>query len=88
MAASDEWVIQFFFPARQQLEFLENRKKQYMKAAVKAKKENNLEQAKMYLRTAKSFDPKIEEAKRGKPVDISKVSRTASILLCVIFLDI
>ncbi|EOA95916.1 Coiled-coil and C2 domain-containing protein 1B, partial [Anas platyrhynchos] len=59
--------------AEQQLEFLENRKKQYMKAAVKAKKENNLEQAKMYLRTAKSFDPKIEEAKRGKPVDISKL---------------
>uniref|UniRef100_A0A8B9BRJ0 Coiled-coil and C2 domain-containing protein 1B n=1 Tax=Anser brachyrhynchus TaxID=132585 RepID=A0A8B9BRJ0_9AVES len=55
------------------LEFLENRKKQYMKAAVKAKKENNLEQAKMYLRTAKSFDPKIEEAKCGKPVDISKL---------------
>uniref|UniRef100_A0A8B9TKI5 Coiled-coil and C2 domain containing 1B n=1 Tax=Anas platyrhynchos TaxID=8839 RepID=A0A8B9TKI5_ANAPL len=69
----EEVIIQFFFPARQQLEFLENRKKQYMKAAVKAKKENNLEQAKMYLRTAKSFDPKIEEAKRGKPVDISKL---------------
>uniref|UniRef100_A0A8B9EQ02 Coiled-coil and C2 domain-containing protein 1B n=1 Tax=Anser cygnoides TaxID=8845 RepID=A0A8B9EQ02_ANSCY len=65
--------IQLFFSARQQLEFLENRKKQYMKAAVKAKKENNLEQAKMYLRTAKSFDPKIEEAKCGKPVDISKL---------------
>ncbi|XP_063200031.1 coiled-coil and C2 domain-containing protein 1B isoform X1 [Chroicocephalus ridibundus] len=59
--------------AREQLEFLENRKKQYMKAAVKAKKENNLEQAKMYLRTAKSFDPKIEQAKCGKPVDISKL---------------
>ncbi|NXC45214.1 C2D1B protein, partial [Penelope pileata] len=59
--------------AREQLEFLENRKKQYLKAAVKAKKENNLEQAKMYLRTAKSFDLKIEEAKRGKPVDISKL---------------
>ncbi|NXL44999.1 C2D1B protein, partial [Podilymbus podiceps] len=55
------------------LEFLENRKKQYMKAAVKAKKENNLEQAKMYLRTAKSFDVKIEQAKCGKPVDISKL---------------
>ncbi|NWU51522.1 C2D1B protein, partial [Dromas ardeola] len=61
------------FSAREQLEFLENRKKQYMKAAVKAKKENNLEQAKMYLRTAKSFDPKIEQAKCGKPVDISKL---------------
>ncbi|XP_064927117.1 coiled-coil and C2 domain-containing protein 1B isoform X1 [Columba livia] len=59
--------------AREQLEFLENRKKQYMKAAVKAKKENNLEQAKMYLRTAKSFDLKIEQAKCGKPVDISKL---------------
>ncbi|KAM9280637.1 coiled-coil and C2 domain-containing protein 1B isoform 2-T3 [Cariama cristata] len=59
--------------AREQLEFLESRKKQYMKAAVKAKKENNLEQAKMYLRTAKSFDQKIEQAKCGKPVDISKL---------------
>ncbi|XP_010138825.1 PREDICTED: coiled-coil and C2 domain-containing protein 1B [Buceros rhinoceros silvestris] len=59
--------------AREQLEFLENRKKQYMKAALKAKKENNLEQAKMYLRTAKSFDPKIEQARCGKPVDISKL---------------
>ncbi|XP_076196321.1 coiled-coil and C2 domain-containing protein 1B [Aptenodytes patagonicus] len=59
--------------AREQLEFLENRKKQYMKAAIKAKKENNLEQAKMYLRTAKSFDLKIEQAKCGKPVDISKL---------------
>uniref|UniRef100_A0A672U5A8 Coiled-coil and C2 domain-containing protein 1B n=1 Tax=Strigops habroptila TaxID=2489341 RepID=A0A672U5A8_STRHB len=57
----------------EQLEFLENRKKQYIKAAIKAKKENNLEQAKMYLRTAKSFDVKIEQAKCGKPVDISKL---------------
>ncbi|NXW57925.1 C2D1B protein, partial [Eurystomus gularis] len=57
----------------EQLEFLENRKKQYLKAAVKAKKGNNLEQAKMYLRTAKSFDLKIEQAKCGKPVDISKL---------------
>ncbi|KAM9378889.1 coiled-coil and C2 domain-containing protein 1B [Phaethornis superciliosus] len=58
---------------REQLEFLENRKKQYVKAAIKAKKENNLEQAKMYLRTAKSFDVKIEQAKSGKLVDISKL---------------
>ncbi|NXN93257.1 C2D1B protein, partial [Rhinopomastus cyanomelas] len=57
----------------EQLEFLENRKKQYLKAAVKAKKENNIEQAKMYLRTAKGFDQKIEQAKCGKPVDISKL---------------
>ncbi|XP_072199926.1 coiled-coil and C2 domain-containing protein 1B [Excalfactoria chinensis] len=59
--------------AREQLEFLENRKKKYVKAAIKAKKENNLEQAKMYLRTAKTFDLKIGEAKCGKLVDISKL---------------
>lgn len=58
---------------------LENRKKQYMKAAVKAKKENNLEQAKMYLRTAKSLDLRIEQAKCGKPVDLSKVSRCSAL---------
>ncbi|NWX81657.1 C2D1B protein, partial [Nothoprocta pentlandii] len=59
--------------AVEQLDFLENRKKQYIKAAVKAKKANNLEQAKIYLRKAKSFDPKIEQVKCGKPVDISKL---------------
>ncbi|XP_050162279.1 coiled-coil and C2 domain-containing protein 1B isoform X2 [Myiozetetes cayanensis] len=58
---------------REQLEFLENRKKQYMKAAIKAKRGNNLEQAKTYLRTAKGLDLKIEQAKHGKPVDISKL---------------
>ncbi|NWV17373.1 C2D1B protein, partial [Origma solitaria] len=55
------------------LEFLENRKKQYVKAAIKAKRENNLEQAKTYLRTAKGLDLKIEQAKSGKTVDISKL---------------
>ncbi|NXC79992.1 C2D1B protein, partial [Cercotrichas coryphoeus] len=55
------------------LEFLENRKKQYLKAAIKAKRENNLEQAKTYLRTAKGLDLKIEQARSGKTVDISKL---------------
>ncbi|XP_067996700.1 coiled-coil and C2 domain-containing protein 1B [Melanerpes formicivorus] len=59
--------------AKEQLEILESRKKQYMKAAVKAKKENNLEQAKMYLRTAKSLDLRIEQARCGKHVDLSKL---------------
>nr|XP_033772258.1 coiled-coil and C2 domain-containing protein 1B [Geotrypetes seraphini]XP_033772259.1 coiled-coil and C2 domain-containing protein 1B [Geotrypetes seraphini] len=59
--------------AKEHLEFLENRKKQYMKAAVQAKQRNDLEQAKLYLKTAKSFDPQIELAKSGKSVDISKL---------------
>ncbi|XP_030061326.1 coiled-coil and C2 domain-containing protein 1B [Microcaecilia unicolor] len=59
--------------AKEQLEFLENRKKQYMKAALQAKKRNDLEQAKLYLKTAKSFDPQIELTKSGKSVDISKL---------------
>ncbi|XP_069088771.1 coiled-coil and C2 domain-containing protein 1B [Pleurodeles waltl] len=59
--------------AREQLEFLENRKKQYLKAAVQAKQKNDLEQAKLYLKTAKSFDPNIELVKSGKSVDISKL---------------
>lgn len=46
-----------------------------MKAAIKAKQQNDLEQARQYLRTAKNFDPQIELAKSGKSVDISKVSR-------------
>ncbi|XP_070601973.1 coiled-coil and C2 domain-containing protein 1B [Erythrolamprus reginae] len=59
--------------AKEHLEFLESRKKQYLKAAIQAKKKNDLEQAKAYLRTAKSLDPKIEMAKNGKLVDISKL---------------
>ncbi|XP_077189868.1 coiled-coil and C2 domain-containing protein 1B isoform X2 [Paroedura picta] len=59
--------------AREHIEFLESRKKQYLKAAIQAKKRNELEQAKAYLKIAKSFDPKIELAKNGKLVDISKL---------------
>ncbi|XP_058887582.1 coiled-coil and C2 domain-containing protein 1B-like isoform X1 [Acipenser ruthenus] len=59
--------------AQQQLEFLEGRRKKYMKAAIQAKQKNDLEQAKSFLRTAKGFEPMIEAAKNGKAVDISKV---------------
>ncbi|KPP71415.1 coiled-coil and C2 domain-containing protein 1B-like [Scleropages formosus] len=58
---------------QQQLEFLEERKKQYLKAAVQAKQNNDLEQARNFLRTAKGFDPMIEVAKSGKAVDLAKV---------------
>ncbi|XP_061099090.1 coiled-coil and C2 domain-containing protein 1B isoform X2 [Conger conger] len=59
--------------AQQQVDFLEGRKKQYMKAALLAKQKNDMEQAKVFLRAAKGFDPMIEAAKSGKAVDISKV---------------
>ncbi|XP_026169274.1 coiled-coil and C2 domain-containing protein 1B isoform X2 [Mastacembelus armatus] len=59
--------------AVQQLEFLEGRKKEYMKAALQAKQKNDMEQAKVFLRTAKSFDSIIEAARSGKTVDISTV---------------
>ncbi|XP_071780419.2 coiled-coil and C2 domain-containing protein 1B isoform X1 [Centroberyx gerrardi] len=57
----------------QQLDFLEGRRKQYMKAALQAKQKNDMEQAKQFLRTAKGFEPMIEAARSGKTVDISKV---------------
>ncbi|XP_026061887.1 coiled-coil and C2 domain-containing protein 1B isoform X3 [Carassius auratus] len=59
--------------AQQQLEFLEGRKKQYMKAALQAKQKNDLEQAKTHLRAAKGLDPMIEAVRSGKMMDISKV---------------
>nr|XP_005284862.1 coiled-coil and C2 domain-containing protein 1B isoform X1 [Chrysemys picta bellii]XP_042707351.1 coiled-coil and C2 domain-containing protein 1B isoform X1 [Chrysemys picta bellii] len=75
VTAPDKAVSNDHLPlaASEQLEFLENRKKQYLKAAIKAKQQNDLEQAKLYLRTAKNLDPKIEMAKSGKSVDISKL---------------
>uniref|UniRef100_A0A672LG26 Coiled-coil and C2 domain-containing protein 1B n=1 Tax=Sinocyclocheilus grahami TaxID=75366 RepID=A0A672LG26_SINGR len=59
-----------FSSAQQQLEFLEGRKKQYMKAALQAKQKNDLEHAKTLLRAAKSLDPMIEAARSGKTVDV------------------
>ncbi|CAG5896432.1 unnamed protein product [Menidia menidia] len=57
--------------ALQQLELLEARKKQYLKAALQAKQKNDVEQAKALLRTAKGLEPLIEAARSGKAVDIS-----------------
>lgn len=57
----------------EQVEFLENRKKQFLKAALQAKQKNDLDQAKTLLRKAKGFDSMIEAARSGKPVDISQV---------------
>ncbi|XP_048395231.1 coiled-coil and C2 domain-containing protein 1B isoform X2 [Stegostoma tigrinum] len=68
-----EHLIQLSSVAQQQLEFLQNRKKLYMKAAVQAKQKKNLEQAKNFLRIAKGFDPMIVDVQSGKSVDISKV---------------
>uniref|UniRef100_A0AAR2KJB9 Coiled-coil and C2 domain-containing protein 1B n=1 Tax=Pygocentrus nattereri TaxID=42514 RepID=A0AAR2KJB9_PYGNA len=67
------YLLEIITLASQQLEFLEGRKKQYMKAALQAKQKNDVEQAKIYLRTAKGLEPMIEAARSGKAVDISKV---------------
>ncbi|XP_076004487.1 coiled-coil and C2 domain-containing protein 1B isoform X2 [Genypterus blacodes] len=59
--------------AHQQLEFLEGRKKQYMKAALQAKQRSDMDQAKQFLRNAKGLDAMIEAARSGQTVDISVV---------------
>ncbi|XP_033029967.1 coiled-coil and C2 domain-containing protein 1A isoform X1 [Lacerta agilis] len=59
--------------AQQQLTFLETRKKQLMQAALRAKQQNDIEGAKMFLRQAKGLDPMIEASQSGLPVDITKV---------------
>uniref|UniRef100_A0A3P8ZPU4 Coiled-coil and C2 domain-containing protein 1B n=1 Tax=Esox lucius TaxID=8010 RepID=A0A3P8ZPU4_ESOLU len=59
--------------ALQQLDFMEGRRSQYMKAALQAKQKNDLDTARTMLRTAKGLETLIEAAKAGKHVDISKV---------------
>ncbi|XP_069783375.1 coiled-coil and C2 domain-containing protein 1A isoform X2 [Narcine bancroftii] len=59
--------------AQQQLQFLQNRKKQFMQAALHKKQKNDLDGAKLYLRQAKGLDPMIEAAKAGLPINITKV---------------
>ncbi|NXA43865.1 C2D1A protein, partial [Eudromia elegans] len=59
--------------AQQQLAFLEGRRKQLMQAALRAKRKNDIEGAKLFLRQAKGLGPMIEASHGGLPVDITKV---------------
>ncbi|CAH2310838.1 coiled-coil and C2 domain-containing 1B isoform X1 [Pelobates cultripes] len=58
---------------RDQLEFLENRRKQYRRAALQAKQRNDLEQAKQHMRVAHTLQVSIDQVRSGKLVDISKI---------------
>ncbi|KAJ8011051.1 hypothetical protein DPEC_G00054170 [Dallia pectoralis] len=59
--------------ALEQLDFMEGRRSQYMKAALQAKQKKDLDTARAMLRTAKGLENLIEAAKAGKHVDISQV---------------
>ncbi|MEJ1282646.1 coiled-coil and C2 domain-containing protein 1B isoform X2 [Cricetulus griseus] len=59
--------------AREQLALLEARKLQYQRAALQAKRRQDLEQAKSHLRVAKSLEAQIIQARAGQPIDLSKV---------------
>ncbi|XP_049870894.1 coiled-coil and C2 domain-containing protein 1-like isoform X2 [Pectinophora gossypiella] len=56
-----------------QLVFLLHRQKEFKEAALKAKKEGDIEQAKEYLRAAKGFDSVIEAARGGLIVDLKSL---------------
>ncbi|KAK2107365.1 Coiled-coil and C2 domain-containing protein 1B [Saguinus oedipus] len=58
---------------REQLALLEARKLQYQRAALQAKRSQDLEQAKAHLRVAKRLEAQIIQARAGRPVDLSKV---------------
>ncbi|XP_062961203.1 coiled-coil and C2 domain-containing protein 1B isoform X2 [Cynocephalus volans] len=57
---------------REQLALLEARKLQYQRAALQAKRGQDLEQAKAHLRVAKCLEAQITQARAGRPVDLSK----------------
>ncbi|XP_067001233.2 coiled-coil and C2 domain-containing protein 1-like isoform X2 [Anabrus simplex] len=56
-----------------QLSFLIARQREFKEAALKAKQNGELNQAKEYLRLAKGFDPLIEASHSGLPVDMTSV---------------
>ncbi|XP_014649299.1 PREDICTED: coiled-coil and C2 domain-containing protein 1B [Ceratotherium simum simum] len=58
---------------REQLALLEARKLQYQRAALQAKRGQDLEQAKAHLRVAKSLEAQIVQVRAGRPMDLSKV---------------
>lgn len=55
---------------------LETRKLQYQRAALQAKRGQDLEQAKAHMRVAKCLEAQIVQVRAGRPVDLSKVSPT------------
>lgn len=57
-----------------QLVFLVARQKEFKEAALQAKRNGEINQAKEYLRLAKGFDPLIEASNSGLPVDMDTVS--------------
>ncbi|CAK6441148.1 unnamed protein product [Pipistrellus nathusii] len=58
---------------REQLALLEARKLQYQRAALQAKRGQDLEQAKARLRLAKRLEAQITQVRAGRPVDLAKV---------------
>ncbi|XP_026353891.3 coiled-coil and C2 domain-containing protein 1B isoform X3 [Ursus arctos] len=58
---------------REQLALLEARKLQYQRAALQAKRGQDLEQAKAHLRVAKCLEAQIMQVRAGRHVDLSKV---------------
>ncbi|XP_073499577.1 coiled-coil and C2 domain-containing protein 1B [Phyllobates terribilis] len=58
---------------QEQMEFLENRRRQYRKAALQAKQNNDLELAKQHMRVAHVLQTSIDKLKSGNLVDITKV---------------
>ncbi|KAM6217974.1 coiled-coil and C2 domain-containing protein 1B [Rhynchocyon petersi] len=58
---------------REQLALLEARKLQYQRAALQAKRRQDLEQAKAHLRVAKGIEAQIMQVRAGRPVNFSKV---------------
>ncbi|XP_068095067.1 coiled-coil and C2 domain-containing protein 1B isoform X2 [Hyperolius riggenbachi] len=73
VAASTESTEELPAAAQEQLEFLENRRRQYRKAALQAKQKNDLDLAKQHMRVAHAVQVSIEKVKSGTLVDIAKI---------------
>ncbi|XP_061384026.1 coiled-coil and C2 domain-containing protein 1-like isoform X1 [Danaus plexippus] len=56
-----------------QIALLLHKQKQFKEAALQAKKDGNIEQAKEYLRAAKGFDSVLEAARGGLAVDLASL---------------
>ncbi|KAL8578171.1 hypothetical protein ACOMHN_051726 [Nucella lapillus] len=55
------------------MDFLQERMEEFRKAALKAKRNGNLETAKQHLRSMKGIEEMIEALKGGQPIDLSQV---------------
>lgn len=67
------------------MSFLTSRQKEFRLAALEAKRKGEINQAKEFLRLAKGFEPLLDAASSGLPIDLNSVSHFSNIIFLLFY---